>query len=194
MWLWLKKIPTDEENVKTCRYIYFQGTFKDASKLEQPRGKTEQCTHCAVTVLTICTNLPVPSIPGPVLITTALGLSVFCLEFPMNPLQMFSNKILLVLVDWITFEIRGQYWEQLCLVGGASADCRGPGGALEGPGLDMANLFLLTHFHPMLGVVTGWLLEAIASPSTSPCQWVIVLDLEIAIASPCFASLFCIVY
>ena len=41
-------------------------------------------------------------------------------------------------------------------------------------------------------------LDAIASPSTYPCQWVsgsvsgslIVSDLEIAIASPSFASLF----
>ena len=49
-------------------------------------------------------------------------------------------KILLVWADGTNFEIRGQYREQLCMVGGASADCRGPGGALEGPGLDMANL------------------------------------------------------
>ena len=39
-----------------------------------------------------------------------------------------------------------------------------------------------------------FLLDAIASPSSYPCQWVvqwsIVSDLEIAIASPSFASLF----
>ena len=33
-------------------------------------------------------------------------------------------------------------------------------------------------------------LDVIGSPSTYPCQWVIVSDLEIAIASPSFASLF----
>ena len=32
-------------------------------------------------------------------------------------------------------------------------------------------------------------LDAIASSSTYPCQWVIVSDLEIAIASPSCASL-----
>ena len=38
-------------------------------------------------------------------------------------------------------------------------------------------------------------LDAIVSPSSYPCQsvgqWLIVSDLEIAIASPSFASLFC---
>ena len=45
---------------------------------------------------------------------------------------------------------------------------------------------------PILGIIT--FLDAIASPSTYPCQsvseWFIVSDLEIAIAYPSFASLF----
>ena len=69
---------------------------------------------------------------------------------------------------------------------------------------DMINLpvqicFICKHFYCMCKfrlkdyTTDIWFLDAIAYPSTYPCQsvgqWVIVSDLEIAIASPSFASL-----
>ena len=71
----------------------------------------------------------------------------FCLEFSINSLQNVFKKILLVWADGIIFEIRGQYWEQLCLVGGPRRTVVAPVEPWRGQGL-IWQTSLLTHFHP----------------------------------------------